>query len=389
MRKVWTEVGAGLGALAVLAVVAFGGVVVRAKGRAQERLTAAMQEVRTQKAALAELNTRFDFPAPGEGQLVVLDEKRMDDYLAVRRKALAALEELQEEEVKSRSSRREGEGRAVEARRQQAERTARLQAAIAEGLREHRMSPREFSAITGQLMHGPGAGDEGTREALRAVQEGARKLAHAERKLAKQLEDDELPEEAREMIAAQRESLEEQRERLEEQAEELRERMEEEREAAREQAQAQAEARRELEEARREAAQELAEARSEAQRAGAQARLEAAQARAEAARARIEARAQAAEARAQAAAARAQARVAGAAETGAARGVAEANAKVLARLRERLQKDVNTSFDALVAEGDWADVDWGAIDWSAGAPPPPTPPRPPAPPAPPAPPSGP
>lgn len=277
VRKVWAELGAGLGALGVLAIVSFGGVLVRAKVRAEERLSRAVDTAQEKQDALRELDARFAFPEPGEGRPLALDAQRLETYLAAREQALRAFERLQREQARG----EEREDGAMDEARGRAERSAALQAALAESLGHHSMSPSEFSAITGQLFYAPGA-DAATRSALRQLERGEERLARAAQRLERRLEEDEdLPEPVRLALEKQQQSLERQREALEK--------------------------RREALEKQREALQERLDAQEEATGA-----------------------------------------VAEDSESQAHHRVAEANARLRDRLRERLQRMASPSFDAFV-----------------------------------------
>lgn len=92
-KKLWVGVGIGCGALLLLAVVAvavgayyvkrsFGGFAETAK------------KAKAQRVALAQLDQQFPFHAPAEGPLV-LNEGRLQEYLAIRSDTLAAYQKFE------------------------------------------------------------------------------------------------------------------------------------------------------------------------------------------------------------------------------------------------------------------------------------------------------
>ena len=209
-KKVLIGVGVGCGVLMLLiaGVVVAGGLWAKKKF---DDTTAGFEQVGEQSEALAALDKDFPFEAPGEDELLQLNEQRLSAYFAIREEALPVFQAFEkkgkafEEKHKDNDPDSANVGAAVEALGLMGQLVAETRASYIESLKKHRMSPREFHAITQTLYATYVAGAvQGMQAASAQQREGMVKLVEA---LDAQLEDESLGEEQRALLQQQRDAL--------------------------------------------------------------------------------------------------------------------------------------------------------------------------------------
>ena len=212
-KKVLIGVGIGCGVLLLAGVgVAVAGAL-WAKNKVAET-TAGFERVSEQQDTLAELDKSFPFKAPGDDELLQLDEKRLQAYFAIRDEALPVFQRFEEKgkafEKKhgNRDPNAANVGAAVEAVGLMGQLVADTRGSYIESLKKHRMSPREFHTITRTLYSTYVAGAMQGLQAATAEQRVT--LAKGVETLDAQLESDKLSEEERSSLQAQRDALQEQ-----------------------------------------------------------------------------------------------------------------------------------------------------------------------------------
>ena len=209
-KKVLIGVGVGCGVLLLLVagVVVAGGLWAKKKF---DDTTAGLSQLSEQSEELAALENDFPFDAPGEDELLQLDEKRLAAYFAIREEALPVFKGFEEKSKAFEEKHGKNDpdspnfGAALEGMKLMGQLVADTRASYIASLKKHRMSPREFHAITRTLyatymagaMQGMQAASAQQRESLTKVVEG----------LDAQLEDEKLGEEQRTMLQAQRDAL--------------------------------------------------------------------------------------------------------------------------------------------------------------------------------------
>lgn len=153
-KKLWVGLGVGCGGLLLLVIIGlvagsywlknkFGG------------LAKSAEQMKAQKAQLSALEEKYPFAPPADGTLV-LEEPRLQDYLAIREDVLAAFQkfEAHTDELKQRKDKQSlSEGMA-------AAQTLTLLGLDVEqryinGLDQHHMSPDEFQALSNVLFAEP------------------------------------------------------------------------------------------------------------------------------------------------------------------------------------------------------------------------------------------
>lgn len=174
MKKVWIGVGIGCGGLVVLGLVAIfaGGLFLKHKAEQYGgAITAASKSANEQQKALAALDAKYPFTPPPAGQVLKLEEPRLQAYLAVREGALPVYKDF---EAKSKSLNEEyknaGKARSIqgglEAMGMLQDFFNKVRAAYVKGLEDQKMSPREFGAITGAIYASSMAGASDRRAEL-------------------------------------------------------------------------------------------------------------------------------------------------------------------------------------------------------------------------------
>ena len=183
MKKVLIGVGIGCGVLLLAGV----GLMVAAGYWAKNNLGGtfeATQRIQTQEEELVKLNTRYPFEDAPQGEVLALDEKRLETYLAVREETLPvfkAFEQKSEEFEQKYGDKNQGQApditAAMAATNLMMGLMVDVRGAYIAGLTKHGMSPAEFQALTHTLqtsMLAEGAAPEGT-----GLSEEARKVAAA------------------------------------------------------------------------------------------------------------------------------------------------------------------------------------------------------------------
>ncbi len=206
MNKVLVGVGIGCGALILIAVVGAVGAGMWAKGKVEDLGAMAGAD---QQEEIQRLNQKYDFEKPPRGQPVVLTERRVRDYLAVREALTPVMKKFeargQKFEDKSKDGQKPSFGDAMEAMSMLGGMMTELRVAWLEALDDKNMSPNEFGAITAAIYGAPLAhGLEQMKQSQRPVLEQLRAQAQ------KTAEDASLPQEARDMAQEQLNQIDEQ-----------------------------------------------------------------------------------------------------------------------------------------------------------------------------------
>lgn len=214
-KKLWVGLGIGCGTLVLLGVVGLGAAFFWAKGKVEDVTASATdlgEQLGAQEEALAALNRKFDFTPPEEGAPLALSAERLAAYLAVRQEGLRVFKAF-EEKSKAFEAKYEGKdqdlGAIVEAGKLMGELTSRARAGFIASLEQHRMSPREFHAIS-QAVYAT---------YLAGMNDQVRQMAQASQQLvAQQLEQTRARLREEGLAEAERNALESQLALLEEQA---------------------------------------------------------------------------------------------------------------------------------------------------------------------------
>jgi hypothetical protein len=209
-KKVLIGVGIGCGVLMLLVagVVIAGGLWAKRKF---DDTTAGLSQLSEQSETLAALEKEFPFEGPGENELLKLDEQRLAAYFAIREEALPVFETFEkkgkafEEKHKDNDPNAANLGAAVEAMGLMGQLVADTRASYIESLKKHRMSPREFHAITQTLYSTYVAGAMQGLQAATAQQRAS--LEKALEEMDTRLEQDTLGEEERTALQASRDAL--------------------------------------------------------------------------------------------------------------------------------------------------------------------------------------
>jgi hypothetical protein len=183
MKKVLIGVGIGCGVLLLAGV----GLAVAAGYWAKNNLGGtieATQRIQSQEEELVKLNTSYPFQAPAQGELVALDEKRLNTYLSVREETLPVFKTFEQkaEEFEQKYG-GQNEGQAPDIRAAMAATNlmmglvVEVRSAYIAGLKKHGMSPAEFQELTRTLQTSMLA--EGATPEASGLTEEARKVAAA------------------------------------------------------------------------------------------------------------------------------------------------------------------------------------------------------------------
>jgi hypothetical protein len=154
MKKVLIGVGIGCGALVLLGVIAtvVGGFWLKSK---MGDAVASVQQLQAQEQEMQALEQSYPYTPPPPGEVRVLQESRLLDYLAVREAALPVFQEFEKKTQDFQQRHQDDEtpdfGAAMKAAGMATELITRVRAAYIQGLKQHRMSPREFHTITRTL----------------------------------------------------------------------------------------------------------------------------------------------------------------------------------------------------------------------------------------------
>lgn len=208
MKKVLIGVGVGCGVLIllVIAAVVAGGFWVKSKvGNA----VAASQEIEKQEQALQDLDSKYPFEPPADGQPIELEEKRVEEYLAIRTSLLPAFKSF-EAKVKDLEARTQDPKQSLSAGLEMVGMTSEMlrqvRATYLEQLDAHRMSPTEFHGITAAIYSSSiGKGMAEMREAQRETLESA--IAELEEQSKDPALDDAQRSALAEQLAAMKEQL--------------------------------------------------------------------------------------------------------------------------------------------------------------------------------------
>jgi hypothetical protein len=182
MKKLLIGLGIGCGVLVVvgiLVVVAGGFWLKRKAGAKLDSLKQAGVEMKLQEEALKQLDSDFPFSPPPEGELMKLDEARLQEYIAIRKEALPVYKEYEEKskafDTRTSKGKDVGIGDVMEGMGMVTGFMMKLRTTFISSLRAHRMSPREFHTTTATVystyMHkGMQAAGQATDEAREKIQ---------------------------------------------------------------------------------------------------------------------------------------------------------------------------------------------------------------------------
>ncbi|RKH33596.1 hypothetical protein [Corallococcus sicarius] len=214
MKKKWVIGGvlgcAGLLLVSLLGLIAVGA---RADREMEGSGMGSMKEAQEQAGRLAELNTRYPFQPPPAGQVLKLDEARLEAYLTAREATMPALHTLETEsaaffkqygaDLGSKNPRAVLRAAGASMRM-----IAKARAAFATNLEAVRMSPLEFQGLTRVLYPPPVVAPQEAAPVARPSD--PENLALLEKQLAEltpQLEDPKLSEEQRLQLEQRRAGL--------------------------------------------------------------------------------------------------------------------------------------------------------------------------------------
>lgn len=159
MKKVLIGVGIGCGVLIVLGGIAmvggawFVGHKVASVAQSAEKAT---QQMQAQQKQMEELDRKYPFTEPAQGQPLALTDDRLQAYLAIREAALPIFENFKKQSSEF-DAKHKNAGQMValsaasEAVGMFGELRAKLAESYAENLEKQKMGPAEFGAITGAI----------------------------------------------------------------------------------------------------------------------------------------------------------------------------------------------------------------------------------------------
>ena len=210
MKKVLIGVGIGCG---VLMLVGFGLLVAGGmwvKNKVGGSIEAA-QRMQAQEQELVQLNQSHPFQAPPEGEVLELDAKRMDTYLAIREGAMPVFKDFEqkskafEEKYGGEGNKDANVGAAMEAASLMMGLAADVRAAYIDNLKKHGMSPVEFQTITSTVYASMMA--DGMEKMQGVMAEGREALDKQLEELDQKLESDSLSDEERKALEEARTQL--------------------------------------------------------------------------------------------------------------------------------------------------------------------------------------
>lgn len=216
-KKVLIGVGIGCGVLVLLGVIGVGAVFYMGK-KALGGAIEASQQMAAQEQDLQELNSSFPFTPPPEGEVLALQEARLNDYFSIREAALPIYQEMEKQSERLNEKAERGEkpslSEGLQAGNLLVEFMAKTRTTYIEGLKKHRMSPREFHAITNAIYTSTLADSMGQLQKAMAGQRDSVEEALAD--IRSQLDDADLSEEERTALQEQETGLQMQLDALDE-----------------------------------------------------------------------------------------------------------------------------------------------------------------------------
>lgn len=210
-NKALLAVAIGCGSIFVISAIVGIAAIFWLKGRVSDAI-GSVEQITAQEERLKSLEEKYSFTPPADGKPLRLDEKRLNDYLAIRSALVPVFQgfEAKAKDFEARHRDKQGGiGAGLEAIGMTGELIREVRERFAKELEAKRMSPKEFHAITGTIYasyvgKGMAQLQEGQREALE-------KMLKA---FDEQLADKKLPAEARNMIQTQRDQIAKQLEQL-------------------------------------------------------------------------------------------------------------------------------------------------------------------------------
>lgn len=146
-NKVLVGVGIGCGVLILLGVIG-GGVVAYMAKKTFGGAIEAGQQMAAQENDLKALEKDYPFTAPAEGEVLALQEARLNDYFSIREAALPVFKDFEQKAEGLNQGEQAGIADGLKASSMLAEMMSKARGVYIENLKKHRMSPREFHAIT-------------------------------------------------------------------------------------------------------------------------------------------------------------------------------------------------------------------------------------------------
>lgn len=146
-NKVLVGVGIGCGVLVLLGVIG-GGVAFYMAKKTFGGAIEAGQQMAAQENDLKALEKDFPFTAPAEGEVLALQEARLNDYFTIREAALPLFKEFEQKSEGLNQGENANIADGLKAGAMLAELMSKTRTVYIDNLKKHRMSPREFHAIT-------------------------------------------------------------------------------------------------------------------------------------------------------------------------------------------------------------------------------------------------
>ncbi len=156
MKKVLIGLGIGCGSLVLLGIIGLVAGGLWAKGKVEEYagdLEAVGKKAEESQKRVSALNEKYAFEAPAKGTPVSIEEKRLQEYLAVRTALQPVWQTYAQKakELENSAGNNPGIGDAFKAVGQLSTFFAELQSTWLDQLDGKRMSPKEYHAITAAL----------------------------------------------------------------------------------------------------------------------------------------------------------------------------------------------------------------------------------------------
>lgn len=202
-NKALIGIGIGCGALVLMGSVALIGGVFWVKNKVSGAAQM-VEQIAAQEEQIKAIDKKYPFTAPPDGKPLKLDEKRVQDYLAIRASLVPVFKnfEAQSKALEARHPTNQGALAGLEALGMTGDLLRDVRAKYIEQLDAKRMSSIEFHTITGAIYASYlGKGVAELRQGQRDV------LERTIGELDKQLASKSLPNEQRKLLTQQRETL--------------------------------------------------------------------------------------------------------------------------------------------------------------------------------------
>jgi HAMP domain-containing protein len=204
MKKVLVGVGIGCGVLVLLGIIGVGVAGFWAK-RTLGGVVEAGQQMQAQQQEMAQLNQSYPFTPPPEGEVLVLQEARLNDYFAIREATLPLFKQFEEKSKGLQQNQEANVSDAIQATSLLAEFMTKTRGAYIENLKKHSMSPKEFMSISVAIYSSFMADSVGQLNKAMAGQRES--IEKAREELETKLSDESLSGDERDMLEQQRDAL--------------------------------------------------------------------------------------------------------------------------------------------------------------------------------------